>query len=297
MRYSPRAMLVGALFFSESSWAGNSATELVAARELWEEAQQAQARHDWSGCEKALTAALPIVATPGLRFHLAHCREMQGKWVEALVDYKLVEEVIRSGTPAPDVEPLLKPAIARIEARSPKLTLQLREVPEDLELSLDGQLVSRGLVNTRLSLNPGSHAVELRAKGYLPLVRRVTLVESEERTLPVVLVAEADSGAASADIGETSSPTAAHSLEPYVLIAESALTLGAGSAALYYYLDAGAQQSGYARDSSNTKALVWAVSGGVGSAAFFATWLLWPESPLTVEASASRAHFALTQRY
>ncbi len=277
--------------------AGGSATELVAARELWEEAQSAQARHDWSACEQALVTALPIVATPGLRFHLAHCREMQGKWVEALVDYKLVDEVILSGTPAPDVEPLLKPAISRLEARTPKLTLRITNPPEGLEFTLDGKPVSRGLLNTRLSLNPGSHQFELKAAGYAPLARRIVLVEAEERTLPLVLVSTSAETAAAHGGGETFAADDEGSLQPYLMIAEAAFTLGAGSMALYYNLEASNAQHDDVRDSAKTKTLVWGIGSGVGLMSFFATWILWPDSAMAVRASHTGAQVTVSGRY
>ncbi len=277
--------------------AGGSATELVAARELWEEAQAAQARHDWPACERALAAALPIVATPGLRFHLAHCREMQGKWVEALVDYKLVDEVILSGTPAPDVEPLLKPAITRLEARTPKLTLRIANPPDGLEFSLDGKPVSRGLLNTRLSLNPGSHQFELKAAGYAPLVRRIVLVEAEERTLPLILVSTSTEPVASHGVGETIAADDGGSLQPYLMIAEAAFTLGAGSMALYYNLEGSNARHDDVRDSAKTKALVWGVGSGVGLVSFFATWILWPDSAMAVHVSESGTQVTVSGRY
>lgn len=302
MRTRVLATVVLSLTASTPCFAGNTATELVAARELWEQAQNAQARHDWPACEKALIAALPIVATPGIRFHLAYCREMQGKWVEALVDYKLVDEVIAAGTPAPDVESMLEPAIARLEARTPKLTLELAAPPADLELLLDGKRVSQGLLNTRLSLNPGSHSIQVKSSGYAPLARRVTLVESEQRKLPLVLVATAPTATATGH-GETIIDAEPDSLKPYLMIAEAALTLGAGSMALYYHLEAGAVDpenefgGGNARDSAETKALVWGIGSGVGVASFLATWLLWPDQPVSVHATGSGAQVSVRGTY
>lgn len=282
---------------SARSHAGGSATELVAARELWEQAQAAQDRRDWPECERALVAALPIVSTPGLRFHLAHCREMQGKWVEALVDYKLVDELITSGTPAPDVEPLLRSAITRLETKTPKLTLEVVEPPEDLQFMLDGKSVSRGLLNTRLSLNPGSHQIELHAPGYVPLSRRVVLVESETRTLPLTLVRDAAAPEAPVGSGETRPGEADASLQPYLLISEAAFTLGAGSMALYYGLETSSATPGDARDSAKTKAMIWGVGSGVGLMSFFATWLLWPDNVIAVKAGSSGAQLLLSGRY
>lgn len=277
--------------------ASGSATELVAARELWEQAQAAQDRRDWPACEHALLTALPIVSTPGLRFHLAHCREMQGKWVEALVDYKLVDELITSGTPAPDVEPLLRPAITRLEAKTPKLTLEVVDPPEDLQFMLDGKLVSRGLLNTRLSLNPGSHQIELRAPGHVPLSRKVVLVESETRSLPLTLVRETAGAELTASRGETRPRGEEASLQPYLLISEAAFTLGAGSMALYYGLEASSSEPGDPQDSAETKAMVWGLGSGVGLVSFFATWLLWPDNAIAVTASPSGGQLLLNGHY
>jgi hypothetical protein len=272
--------------------AAGTATELAAAREFWEQAQAAQERNDWSGCEQALLSALPIVATPGLRFHLAHCREMQGKWVEALVDYKLVDEMIQSGTPAPDVAPLLDPAIKRLELKTPKLTVELVDPPKDLSFVLDGKSVSRGLLNTRLSLNPGRHQLEIQAPGYAPFTRRVVLLEGETRVLPLRLVNAPDVIFDDAQASEDSD-----SLQRSLMIAEAAFTLGAGSMALFYHLEANAAPSQDARDSASTNRLVWGISSGVGIVSFFATWLLWSDNTVAVGATSSGAHVTVTGRY
>jgi hypothetical protein len=233
---------------------------------------------------------------------------MQGKWVEALVEYKLVDEVIQSGTPAPDVELLLKPSIARLESRTPKLTLELASPPEALTLILDGKPVSAGLLNTRLSLNPGRHSIELAAPGYLPLSRRVTLVETEDRKLPLVLVAElSDVGehepgpSGGSKNGETQYDVEHPSLKPYLMTAEAALTLGAGSMALYYYLESSSVNSenaaSHASESAGTKALVWGIGSGVGLVSFFATWLLWTDAPVLVDATSTGARLLVHGTY
>lgn len=277
--------------------AAGTATELAAAREFWEQAQAAQERNDWSGCEQALLAALPIVTTPGLRYHLAHCREMQGKWVEALVDYKLVDEMIQSGTPAPDVAPLLEPAIKRLELKTPKLTVELVDPPKDLTFALDGKSVSRGLLNTRLSLNPGRHQLEIQASGYAPFTRRVVLLEGETRALPLRLV-----HAQNPVFDDARATQEGDSLQRYLMIGEAAFTLGAGSMALFYQLEANAAPSQDARDSANTNRLVWGISSGVGIVSFLATWLLWSDNTgsdntLAVGATSSGANVTVTGRY
>ncbi len=179
--------MVGSLMvLPRSVQASNSPSEIVALRQLWEVALAAEEQSDWATAEQALSEAVGIKETPGLRFHLAHCREMQRKWVEALVDYKSVEELILAGARAPDVEPLLQPAIESLEARVPKLTIVVRTV-DGMSLQIDGQPTSVKLLGLPIALNPGGHRIALFAPGAEAAIRNITLAESQQLSLPLTL--------------------------------------------------------------------------------------------------------------
>lgn len=276
-RFSVWATVVSLMAVSGNVHATNSASEIVALRQLWEAALEAEAANDWASAEQALSEAVGIKETPGLRFHLAHCREMQRKWVEALVDYKSVEEQILAGARAPDVEPLLKPAIARLEAKVPKLTIVVRPV-EGMTLRIDGQLTSVKLLGLPIALNPGGHRIAVAAPGVEPAIRNINLQESETRTLPLVLTPQSDANAAQSD---------QFSAKPYVLLAEASIALGALGFAWHHHVEANAARQQKLSDDFASKqdglALGFAVGSGVFAAAFATTWLLWSDEVVTSE--------------
>src|SRR5690606_25265909 len=100
-----------------------------------------------------------------------------------------------------------------------------------------------------------------------------------------------------ASIRETLPSRGEESFKPYLMIAEAALTLGAGSMTLYYYLESKPTENDGrttpAQQSAETKAWVWGIGSGVGVASFFATWLLWDDSPVVVGATDTSAQLVV----
>jgi hypothetical protein len=269
-------MVVLLMALPRSAWAANSASEIVALRQLWERAVAAEEQGDWVTAEQALSEAVGIKETPGLRYHLAHCREMQRKWVEALVDYKSVEEQILSGAKAPDVEPLLQAAIQRLEEQIPKLTIVVARV-DGMSLHIDGQQTSVKLLGLPIALNPGGHRIALTAPGAEPAIRNISLDESEVRELSLTLVPLVQSVSPQQD---------AFSAKPYVMVAEAAVAVGALGFGLYHRLEADQaahQGLGQFADKQNKLALGWTVGAGVAAAAFAATWILWSDEASSSE--------------
>lgn len=255
------AIAVGCLVFAvpDLAWAKPSAEELAVARQLYEKAVAAQEKNDWAQCEEAVTEALGIIETPGLRFHQAHCKEQQGKWIEALVDYKRSEELIQGGVEASDVEPLLKPAIGRLESKVPRLTVNVENEPEQVSFYLDGKERSSKLLGKGVQLNPGSHAVEVSAPGYDAATRSVSLKEGERSEVTLRLVSNGsatspDSEAAGAgEVGDGDSSAGSRrssggrvSAKPFVLAGEGLVVAGLAGLGIYYFVDAERQDE--ARD-------------------------------------------------
>lgn len=266
---------------------GNSATEIVALRQLWERAIAAEEQNDWASAEQALSEAVGIKETPGLRYHLAHSREMQRKWVEALVDYKSVEEQINAGARAPDVEPLLHPTIQRLEAKIPKLVIVVERV-EGMSLYIDGERTSVKLLGLPIALNPGGHRIAVTAPGFESAIRNITLRESEQRTLPLSLSPE--------PLVETA-PREVFSPKPYVLVAEAGVALAALGFAVHHHSEAtAARRQGlgdFARNQDQF-ALGWAVGAGVFGAAFALTWIVWSDD--SVSPDHARAHMDVRRK-
>lgn len=160
------------------------AGELATARELFADAAELEAHSEWSAAEVKLKSAVAIKETPGLRYHLAHCEEQLGSFVEASADYARAAALIRDGAAAPDVEPLLPLAQRRLESRIAKLDIV---VPPGTSAAaeLDQRALPASALGTSLRLDPGLHHVVIRAPGQGDYHADVTLAVGEHRTLKV----------------------------------------------------------------------------------------------------------------
>jgi tetratricopeptide (TPR) repeat protein len=86
------------------------------ARQLFEESVELREQGDLAGARGRLERVLEIKETPGLRYHLAHVLEEEGRLEAALAEYERAAVLIDEGRAAPDVESLLPSAISRVRA-------------------------------------------------------------------------------------------------------------------------------------------------------------------------------------
>jgi hypothetical protein len=181
--------LLGALLLVAPAARGqgrqSSSGDVAAARRLFGEAAELEAHSEWSAASVKLKSALAIKETPGLRYHLAHCEEQLGAYVEAAADYDRAAELIRAGAAAPDVEPLLPLAQRRLESRIAKLDIV---VPTGISAAaeLDERALAASALGTSLKLDPGVHHVIVRAAGHAEYRAFVSLSIGEHRTLKIV---------------------------------------------------------------------------------------------------------------
>lgn len=294
-----------------STWASAepSAEERAVAAELFEQATIAEAREAWGECVSALTDAVTMVETPGLRFHLAYCKEQQQRWVEALVDYKRAAEMIHQGVAASDVSELLPEAIHRLERDLPRLTLTLREVPSSATLFVDGLRRSPSLFGKPIPLDPGSRKVEVLSPGHAPFRSEVILLPRERRSLDVVLVPDKPEPKAVEEVAPA--PVRDEPLigpRGWVLLSEGVVSAGTLGLGLYFSAlaevheadrktlvtaidDPGGCYGSTAdprceklrtatRNSDDARAYATAayITSGVAASALIATWMFWPSS-------------------
>ncbi|HTQ03240.1 MAG TPA: hypothetical protein VMI54_05265, partial [Polyangiaceae bacterium] len=213
--------LLGALLLvapAAKSQGRPSAADLATARELFAAAAELEAHSEWSAAATKLKSALAIKETAGLRYHLAHCEEQLGSFVEAADDYDRAAALIRDGAPAPDVEPLLPLAQQRLESRIAKLDLV---VPPGTSAAaeLDDRALPASALGTSIRLDPGIHHVVVHAAGHDDYRYDVSLGVGEHRTLKVFFASPARPEAAPAPSPLV--PSAANGAPPPVRPAET----------------------------------------------------------------------------
>jgi hypothetical protein len=176
------------LLICDRGLAAPTREELAVARVLYEQARIAERTERWKDCEQHVEEALDIIETPGLRFHLAYCREQQGLWVGALAAYERVAELMADGMHAPDVERLLGSAIHALRLRLPRVKVEADVLPSGCLLSIDGEQRSEVLLRNSIPLDPGEHVFEIQCKGFALFRQVIRLRPAEAPRLKVSLV-------------------------------------------------------------------------------------------------------------
>ncbi|MCC6525267.1 MAG: hypothetical protein IT373_21620 [Polyangiaceae bacterium] len=153
-----------------------SEEELLAARQLFEDAIKREEAEDWAGALAILERVAQVRLSPNVRYHIALCHEWLGRLVEAVNGYELAaQEAKNAGKEA-----------AKVAANAPKRAAELRKQLGQIEIVvtgelrtsrvlLDGKNVLRALLGSALPVNPGAHTIELETGGKVVTERAVTL--------------------------------------------------------------------------------------------------------------------------
>lgn len=130
--------------------------------------------------------------SPGTLLNLANCHEREGKTATAWSEFNEALAVAeRSGQP--DRVAFAK---SHIDALVPRLARLVIVVPPeldapDLEIARDGSLLARVVVGTEMPIDPGSHRIDVKRRGFVPWTTTVTVGDGERNEIVVgPLVAE-----------------------------------------------------------------------------------------------------------
>lgn len=185
-----------------------TAAEVAVARRLFGEAAALEKEKKWAEAEAKLREAVAIKETPGLRYHLGHALEQQGKLVEALVEYDRAAEMLERGVKAPDVAELVGPARDGVRKRVPSLTVKLPAGVSGPKVEVDGTDLKAALIGKPMPVNPGDHVVTASAPGRQAFRREITVGEGGAQEVLLELPARAPAGAGAAASGPGASPNA-----------------------------------------------------------------------------------------
>ncbi|HEV8550614.1 MAG TPA: hypothetical protein VGQ57_16325 [Polyangiaceae bacterium] len=158
--------------------------DIARARELFADATALEAAGDYGAARVKLEGALAIKETPGLRYHLAHCEEQSGALTEAGANYERAAELIRAGATAPDVEPLLPAASARIDAHVARLEIV---VPPGIVATaeLDGKVLPPAAPGGVVKVDPCAHRLRVFSPGHADFTADMAFSSGERRTVKV----------------------------------------------------------------------------------------------------------------
>jgi hypothetical protein len=168
----------------------DTATETAAARTLAVDGLKlAQA----GKCEEAvpkLERAEKLHHSAIVLSRLGECEVSMGRLVEGT---EMLRKVLREplpATPTPALSKAYERAQTVLDAAKPKiagLTVSLAAPPADLRLTVDGQVIANTLVDSELPADPGDHAIEASAPGFLKATAKVTLGSADKKTVTLKL--------------------------------------------------------------------------------------------------------------
>ena len=159
---------------------------LAEARERFKTGLSAEVAGSYTKALATFKEVALVKSTPHVRFHIGVCEEKLGDYVQALGSYRLaLIEAQRER--ATDVQEAAEDALASLEPRLPKLTLERGAGAQSAVATLDGVEVSAVSIGAPIAVNPGPHIVNASAPGRESISIELTLAARDARTLVLVL--------------------------------------------------------------------------------------------------------------
>ena len=246
--------------------------ELKLARKLFEEGIAFEKSNEYSAALERFRRVATVKSSPSLKYHTGFCEEKLGHLVLALSFYEQAEA---DATEKQNLEVLgaVKAPLAGLTAKVPKLVPVVTDAP-DLEVSIDGKPIPKGLWGLEIRVEPGRHTVEGKAPSYVPFSQTLDFPDGSRLEVKVHVdlangksgvVAAVPSPVASATPAPTStpptstapapspnnapaSPSSSPSRGPAILATAGAVVLIGGGFASFVY-------SGSLADDAKTKCL------------------------------------------
>jgi hypothetical protein len=166
-----------------------SAAETAAARALAVDGLKLAQANNCAEAVPKLERAEKLYHSTVVSIRLGECYVGLGKLVEGT---ELLRKALREpqpSEPAPALAKALERAQKVLDTAKPRiagLTIKVAAV-QDMGVKIDGSLVPGALIDTEIPVDPGEHAVEVTAPGFIKSSSRVTVGEGEKRSMTLTL--------------------------------------------------------------------------------------------------------------
>lgn len=165
--------------------AAQSASEVVAAETLFDEARALMAKNELGEACPKLEASLRLDTGTGTMLWLAECYQRQGRIASAWAQFRQAAATAQKQND-PRAATARQKASA-LEARLPKLTIVVRSEQRvaGLEIVRDGEPVTEALYGVEIPVDPGPHTIVVRAPGKRRWEQTLTAEEGRVATLAI----------------------------------------------------------------------------------------------------------------
>ncbi|MEY4545342.1 MAG: hypothetical protein RL685_1537 [Pseudomonadota bacterium] len=158
-----------------------------AAEALYRQAKSLMAQEKYAeACEK-FSASQSLEPGLGTLLYLGDCYERAGRFASALAIFHDARDFARNSSEEKEREHLASVRAAALEPRVPKLELRLgsEELPDDLQITLNGTPVEQRDLNRPMPHDAGTYEVHFSAPGYQTFTTSVELRNGENRSAVV----------------------------------------------------------------------------------------------------------------
>ena len=158
------------------------AREVQLARQLFVQGAEHAEAGRWAEAEVAFAGSLALYDRPRTLYNLATARAELGRLVEAAEDYR---RFLREADTEKEAERLAaaRTAVAELEQRIAQLTVEVRDLLEDDEVSVDDVPLPRAALGQPVPLDPGAHRVEVWRGEQQLAMQTVELAEGSRQSV------------------------------------------------------------------------------------------------------------------
>jgi len=167
---------------ASGSGAAPSAADIRTARDLFAKAEKDQEAGQWAQALDKYQRVAAIKMTAGVRFRIALCEENIGRLLDAQADYTGAQDQARADN-MKDVLDAATEALNQLKQRIPTLKVVIPAGVNDAEVLVDKKPIASSEAGYITNLEPGAHALEVRAPGRQPYAKSIKVVEREITTV------------------------------------------------------------------------------------------------------------------
>lgn len=189
LRTAAIALLCGCLLTPAWSQPSPAPDKVKEARRLFDLGLSQADRSMWGQALENFQASRALMDRPSTLFNIGNALVRLGRYAEGII---ALEEYMR--TPEGNAKAARRKAHELLDlALRSVATVEVVLAPAEAELKVDGVDVPGSGARRRLTLDPGAHSIEAKAKGYAAAARRQQVTGGETTTIELALVQEAPS--------------------------------------------------------------------------------------------------------
>jgi hypothetical protein len=192
-----------------TSVAAQSASEVAAARGLFEEGVAAAGNAEWEDALSAFERSYAIAPRSTTLLNLAGAQVQLGRLVAASESYQRLIREAGSNARERRLRDQARDALSSLEPRIAHLTLNIADLARADEVLLDGVAVSHAIVGVATPVDPGDHRISVRRSDREIGQASVNLSEGGSREVTVLL-----RPGASVEVASTEGPAEGTSTVP-----------------------------------------------------------------------------------